>query len=256
MIENNKKIKKIVCMSVVLVFVLTSVLVPETILAAAATTTATAADTNSAQAPPIVQKPIYTVYFNANKGKVSKKSQLVQFSNIYGVLPKPTRSKYTFRGWYTKASGGTQITQHTICTIKGNQTLFARWQKDRSYEKSVLDQINKQRAKKKLVRLKWDKKLQKGTNIRAKEITRRFSHVRPNGGSGAKLLLKYVKKGRSSGECLGMGFDDPVLLVNAFMNSPTHRKIIMMKKARTCAISCRAKDGTNYWVVGTSALFR
>lgn len=208
------------------------------------------------QAAPVEQKPIYTVYFNGNKGKVSVKSKPVQYSNIYGSLPNPTRSKYKFRGWYTKKKGGTKITQYSTYAVAGDQTLYARWQKTTSYEKSVMTNINKYRKKKKLVKLKWDKKLYKGTKVRAKEITKKFSHTRPKGGSGAKFLLKYVKKGRSSGECLGKGFDDPKLLVKAFMNSPSHKRIIMMKKARTCAVSSRVKGGVTYWAVGTSALYR
>lgn len=208
------------------------------------------------QSAPVVQKPIYTVYFNANKGKVRTKSKSVQYTNIYGSLPKPTRSKYTFRGWYTKKTGGSKVTQYSRYYTKGNQTLYARWQKTTSYEKSVVTNINKQRKKKKLVKLKWDKKLYKGTKKRAKEITKKFSHVRPNGGSGARFLLRYVKKGRSSGECLGKGFDDPKALVKAFMNSYSHKRIIMMKKGRTCAVSCRVKGGVTYWAVGTSALYR
>lgn len=214
------------------------------------------AEENVVQTTPAIQKPIYTVYFNANKGKVGMKNKKVQYTNIYGALPKPTRKKYTFRGWYTKKKGGHKITQYSTYVINGNQTLYARWQKTTSYEKSVVSQINKQRKKKKLVKLKWDKKLYKGTKKRAKEITKKFSHTRPNGGSGAKFLLKYVKKGRASGECLGKGFEDPALLVKAFMNSPSHKRIIMMKKARTCAVSSRVKSGVTYWVVGTSALYK
>lgn len=205
---------------------------------------------------PVVQRLIYRVTFNPNRGKIKTKSKKVQYSNIYGVLPTPTRSKYIFKGWYTKKSGGSKITQYSKYKSKKNSTLYARWQKKTSYDRSVMNYINKYRKKKKLVKLKWDKKLLKGTNKRAKEITRKFSHVRPNGGSGARLLLKYVKKGRSSGECLGKGLPEPSKLVKAFMRSPAHKRILMGKKARTCAVTSRVKGGTTYWCVGTSALYR
>lgn len=42
-----------------------------------------------------------------------------------GALATPTRTGYTFAGWYTAASGGTQITSSS--TVKGNQTIYARW---------------------------------------------------------------------------------------------------------------------------------
>jgi len=237
--------KKLICILTGMIVMLTSFALPTGVYGA-----------EVQQAAPVVQKPIYTVTFNANGGKVDTKDKLVQFNNIYGSLPVPTRSKYIFRGWFTAAKGGTQIEQFTQVNINANQTLYARWQKVMSYDKEVLKYVNQQRAKFKLVQLKWDKKIYKGTKVRATEITKQFSHVRPNGGSGAKFLLKYVKKGRSSGECLGMGFTDPQKLVTAFMNSPTHRRIIMMKKARTCAISSKLFSGTTYWCLGTSALYR
>ena len=40
-------------------------------------------------------------------------------------LPSPTRTGYTFAGWYTAASGGTQVTSST--QIKSSQTLYAHW---------------------------------------------------------------------------------------------------------------------------------
>ena len=42
-----------------------------------------------------------------------------------GNLETPTRSGYTFAGWYTAASGGSQVTSGT--TITGNTTLYAHW---------------------------------------------------------------------------------------------------------------------------------
>jgi uncharacterized repeat protein (TIGR02543 family) len=210
----------------------------------------------SASTAPVVQDPIYKVTFNANRGKVNIKTKLVQYSNIYGSLPVPTRKKYTFRGWYTNTKGGSKVTQYSVYKVKGNQTIYARWQKTTSYEKSVVKYINEYRKKKKYKKFKWDKKIYKGTKKRSKEITKKFSHVRPNGGSGARYILKFVKKGRSSGECLGKGFDEPKLLVDAFMGSPTHERIIMMKKGRTCAVSCKIKTGVTYWALGSSAIYR
>ena len=42
-------------------------------------------------------------------------------------LPSRTKKKYTFKGWYTKAKGGTKLTANTI--IKDNITVFAQWKK-------------------------------------------------------------------------------------------------------------------------------
>ena len=42
-----------------------------------------------------------------------------------GALPVPTRYGYTFAGWFTAASGGTQITKDSV--ISKNTTIFAHW---------------------------------------------------------------------------------------------------------------------------------
>lgn len=69
----------------------------------------------------------YTVTFNANGGSVSTGSKTVTYASTYGTLPTPTRTGYTFSGWYTSASGGTQITASTTVSITSNQTLYAHW---------------------------------------------------------------------------------------------------------------------------------
>ncbi|MDO4557195.1 MAG: InlB B-repeat-containing protein, partial [Lachnospiraceae bacterium] len=54
--------------------------------------------------------PSYTVSFNANGGSCSTSSKTVRKGNLYGTLPTPARTGYTFLGWYTSSSGGTKIT--------------------------------------------------------------------------------------------------------------------------------------------------
>ncbi|MBQ3151522.1 MAG: InlB B-repeat-containing protein [Clostridia bacterium] len=105
----------------------------------------------------------YTVSYNANGGSVSSSSKTVnctfknwntsssgsgttyypggsytsnsnttlyaQWTNpTYGTLPTPTRSGYTFNGWYTSSTGGTKITSSS--TVTGNTTIYAHWTQD------------------------------------------------------------------------------------------------------------------------------
>ena len=69
----------------------------------------------------------YTVNFNANGGSTSTASKTVTYDSTYGTLPTPTRTGYTFAGWYDSASGGTQVTSSTKVSITTTQTLYARW---------------------------------------------------------------------------------------------------------------------------------
>lgn len=69
----------------------------------------------------------YTVTFDANGGNVTTTSKTVTYDSTYGDLPTPTRSGYTFAGWYTAKSNGTQVTSSTTVSITTNQTLYAIW---------------------------------------------------------------------------------------------------------------------------------
>ena len=69
----------------------------------------------------------YTVTFNAKGGSVSTNNKIVTDGSPYGTLPTPTRSRFTFDGWYTEISGGTKITESSIVSLTADQTLYAHW---------------------------------------------------------------------------------------------------------------------------------
>ena len=68
------------------------------------------------------------VTFNANGGSVGQTSKIVYMGQQYGALPTPERQYFAFKGWYTAAEGGTQITAETMVNTKVNQTLYAHWE--------------------------------------------------------------------------------------------------------------------------------
>ena len=70
----------------------------------------------------------WKVTFNANGGQIggSKTAAvMVQKGKAVGMLQKATRTGYTFKGWYTKKSGGSKISTKT--KIKKNITYYAQW---------------------------------------------------------------------------------------------------------------------------------
>ena len=69
----------------------------------------------------------YTLTYNANGGSVTPSSKTVTYNVEYGTLPTPTRTGYTFAGWYTATTGGTQVTSGTKVTKTQNHTIYARW---------------------------------------------------------------------------------------------------------------------------------
>ena len=68
----------------------------------------------------------YTITFNANGGSVGT-VLTVTYDSTYGTLPTPSRTGYSFAGWFTAASGGSQVTNSTKVSITSNQTLYAHW---------------------------------------------------------------------------------------------------------------------------------
>ncbi len=69
------------------------------------------------------------VRFNANKGIVKKYAKTIKRGRKYGTLPKPTRSGYSFKGWFTKKKGGKKITKNSTVTKSSSFTVYARWKK-------------------------------------------------------------------------------------------------------------------------------
>lgn len=67
------------------------------------------------------------ITFDANSGEVSEDTKTVYYGQYYGEMPVPTRTGYTFVGWFTEKTGGKQVTEDTIVTALANQTLYAQW---------------------------------------------------------------------------------------------------------------------------------
>lgn len=68
-----------------------------------------------------------TVTFYANGGSCSTTSKTVWRKDAVGTLPTPTRTGYTFSGWYTSAVGGTKVTSATV--VNADTTYYAHWEK-------------------------------------------------------------------------------------------------------------------------------
>lgn len=69
----------------------------------------------------------YTVSFNVTGGNGEFDNIVVEYGTTYGTLPVPTRTGYTFDGWWTARDGGSQVTADTTVSITSSQTLYAHW---------------------------------------------------------------------------------------------------------------------------------
>jgi len=68
-----------------------------------------------------------TATLNANGGSCTTASKRVVNGLTYGTLPDASKNGYTFAGWYTAQTGGTQVLSSTKVTATANHTLYAHW---------------------------------------------------------------------------------------------------------------------------------
>lgn len=78
-------------------------------------------------------------YYGADGGDTTA-SKNVTYAGKYGTLPVPSRTGYTFKGWYTaEAEGqGTEVNAETTVTTASAHTLHARWKDETAPAKPVL----------------------------------------------------------------------------------------------------------------------
>jgi uncharacterized repeat protein (TIGR02543 family) len=78
--------------------------------------------------PSAVLTTICTVTYDAEGGVVSPPNKTIIPDQPYGTLPTPTRTGYTFGGWWNGDNGtGTQVMKDTIVTNESNHKLYAKW---------------------------------------------------------------------------------------------------------------------------------
>ena len=78
---------------------------------------------------PLNRSP-YSVTFDPNGGSVSPTptSATTDLNGKLSSLPTPTRSGYSFAGWYTEKTGGASVLSNFV--FNGNTTIFAHWFKE------------------------------------------------------------------------------------------------------------------------------
>lgn len=106
-----------------------------------------------------------------------------------------------------------------------------------------LGYLNEARREAGVSEVKYSDELQTGANTRAKELTVKFSHTRPNGSDSSTAFntSNYI----IAGENIGSGYTSAKNVFNGWMNSEGHRKA-MLGNAGThiCVARC-----DNQWVL-------
>ena len=103
----------------------------------------------------------------------------------------------------------------------------AKWRNEPvsdTFAQEVLYYVNFERNKNNLPALTLASDLNKYAQIRAKEITKKFSHIRPNGSDCFTVVRGYY---RHLGENIAAGQSSAKAVVIAWLKSPTHRANIL-----------------------------
>ena len=101
---------------------------------------------------------------------------------------------------------------------------------DEYYENAVLFWTNLERTRHGLSKLQTTDALDAAADKRAVEISRSFSHTRPNGSAWYTVLSDSGISYSSAAENIAAGQADPCEVVSAWMNSSGHRSNILNSK--------------------------
>lgn len=111
----------------------------------------------------------------------------------------------------------------------------------------VLRLVNNERAKAGLPAYTTSQSLSSAASQRAKEITTKFSHTRPNGSSFFTVFRQYGIPFRAAGENVAYGQRTPAEVVRTWMSSQGHRRNILSSRFKKIGIGIAEKNGRYYW---------
>ena len=168
------------------------------------------------------------------KGKVTgkKAGKAVVTAKVKGktLKCKVTVTKKQATKKNAKTATKKQTAKKTNTAGKKNTT------SDISLQKKVISIVNKNRKKKGLNALTMDEKLMKAAQDRAKELTKSFSHTRPNGTSCFTIFEKYKITPTASGENIAAGQRSAAAVMDSWMNSPGHKENIMNNRFKKIGV--------------------
>lgn len=168
------------------------------------------------------------------KGKVTgkKAGKAVVTAKVKGktLKCKVTVTKKQAAKKNAKTATKKQTAKKTNTAGKKNTTT------DISLQKKVISIVNKNRKKKGLEALTMDEKLMKAAQDRAKELTKSFSHTRPNGTSCFTIFEKYKITPTASGENIAAGQRSAADVMDSWMNSQGHKENIMNNKFKKIGV--------------------
>ncbi len=159
-------------------------------------------------------------------------SKAMTASGKSGTSANSTKSSKTNSGYentlYSGSSGSSSSSSNSDNMIDPDDLS--------DYAQECFERINKERVKKGLDELEWDDTIAEACQIRAEEITEKFSHVRPDGSICFTAFDEVGFFSSAEGENIAEGQSTPKSVVKAWMNSKGHRENILKSGYNRSAI--------------------
>lgn len=116
------------------------------------------------------------------------------------------------------------------------------------FARECFDLINEEREARGMDALEWDDTVAEACDIRAEELSEKFSHTRPDGSTCFTALEEVGAESSARGENIAEGYWTPAAAVNAWMHSAGHRKNILTERFTRGAIGFYSDGSRYYWV--------
>lgn len=155
--------------------------------------------------------------------------------------------KIVFAALAAAALTGAAGAVHLDWPVQGSSSVSAGIRSS-SAASEVVRLTNSARSQNGYAALVEDGALSEAAAVRAREISRSFSHTRPSGASFSSALSESDVSYLRAGENIASGQKSASEVVNAWMNSPGHRANILNSSYSRIGSASVNIDGTLYWV--------
>ena len=191
----------------------------------------------------------------AGPGFASASYQAGQSSDLYATGLISSGGSYTNSGTAqettfipSSSSGGGSNTSANVSTPASNVNAIND-NNSASAAERVLNAINARRRQEGCRELKLNSDLNRVASARISEITKKFSHIRPNGKNSVSILSEYGIDYNMAGENIARSVSTPERVVAGWASSPTHNRCMMNNGYAQAGIGTATVNGCTYWVL-------
>ena len=165
------------------------------------------------------------------------------------VMDTPTLDTTQTMNRPTKKERMTEKANRPVKTVTSTNPGTTTTNNSASDTETALNLVNARRASSGVGKLRLNSDLSRAAQARAEEITRKFSHIRPDGRTNVSILGDYGIDYNRAGENIACSTDNASDVVSAWASSPTHNKCMLNSVYTQAGIGTATVGGSTYWVL-------